>query len=309
MQAKVRVKEQQDTTPIPVRILAGLLIFLFALFTIFNLYVIINSFLQANDYPSAFGITPIVVMPLEDEDKDLVDLVAPGDFLLAFGYDLNNYQPGDSIAYYFNDTVYIGRIAQREVTDDGKPSFLIRAVYLEECYKAEANEENMLGMIEVRIPYLGYFILFLTSFWGRVIFVGIPFLIYIILLLLELRQLDAEDLADIYGGAVLSPNGKIFYSAPWVYLYTAILSLLAVWFGTEDYRRSERAVRKWKREQAKIAQRGKPIDLPVGAKDLPRCRPYVMRGLRGRRPHGSRRMRTVHTIKPVPMTPVTKKKL
>jgi hypothetical protein len=297
-----------DRTPILVRILAGLLIALLSLFTIFNIYIIVNSFLQAHDYPSAFGVTPIVVLPMEEDDKGLEDIVLPGDFLLAFGYDINDYETGDSVAYYFNDMVYIGRIAQREVTEEGKPSFLVRAVYLEECYKAEANEENMLGMIQVRIPYLGYFILFLTSLWGRIIFVGIPFLIYVILLILELRQLDAEDLADIYGGAVLLPNGKVFYSAPWIYLYTAIMSLWAVWFGTEDYRRSERVLRKWQKAQSKLAAPYKPIDLPVGAKDLPRCKPHAMRALRGRRPHGSRRMRTVHTIKPVPMTPVAKKK-
>ena len=125
----------------------------------------------------------------------------------------------------------------------------------------------------------------------------------------DLESLERDGIAvRIYGGAVLLPNGKVFYSAPWIYLYTAIMSLWAVWFGTEDYRRSERVLRKWQKAQSKLAAPYKPIDLPVGAKDLPRCRPYAMRALRGRRPHGSRRMRTVHTIKPIPMTPVAKKK-
>ena len=52
------------------RVVAIILIICFSISTAFNLYILINGFLQQNGYPAGFGITPIIVVPNDDPEAD-----------------------------------------------------------------------------------------------------------------------------------------------------------------------------------------------------------------------------------------------
>ena len=285
---------QMDYTPLWVRILIGVLSFIFGLFFLLNMYIIVNGLLKENGLPSGFGITPVVVVPNENGEV-IDDIVAPGDFLLVMERDIQNYERGDEVAFCINGIVLVGRISGQDANVDGKPAYSVRAVFLEQSYAVSATEKNLLGTIAVKIPMLGYFALFLTSLVGRLIFVGIPFLVYLILLIAEfiyIKQTEEREEGERVkerGGVYVQAlrDGKARLTAPWIWLMTAVMTWGAIGYGTSEKRRDERIAKK---RMAEIALREEPqIQLPkLGARELPVCRPVRMRANRAVRPESRR---------------------
>ena len=292
-----------DTLPLFVRIVIRTLSVIFALGILFNTLVLINAHLEKYDYATAFGFSPIAVAPPAEGSP--ADIVEGGDLLFAIKRGGKTYEVGDTVAYWANGTLLIGKISYIE-GDPEHPTIFVRAAFSEQSYATPATESNMLGEIVVRIPYLGYLILFLTTLLGRIIFVGIPFLIYLILLLLEIRRERLEE-AEWDGDrpesewksrrrvAVLARTEKqIRRYAPWVFLMTAAITVAAIYFGTSESRRIDRQAKK----SAKAQRADSAFSLLPTPQSAQFVQPKTLRSVRAVRAVGPRTPRSATRISP-----------
>lgn len=224
---------------------ARLVIVTLAICLLFNLYVITVNFLKKRNNASAFGVTPIVVVRGEEK---LDDFVKPGELLFAFGKRMEKYSEGEKVAFSRNGWIYIGEIVGSEEENGVPAAFRVRAKYSEEEYRQRATESNLLGEISLRIPLLGYFILFLASLPGRILFVGTPLFVYLILLLCtELRERRLQEFPKPVPTPLPEKKpGKPdprYIPGP-TFLLTSLLTVSAIYYGTHP--KKEKAPRKSK---------------------------------------------------------------
>lgn len=289
-----------DTLPLFVRIVISTLSVIFALGILFNTLVLINAHLEKYDYATAFGFSPIAVMPPADGSPP--DIVEGGDLLFAIERGMQKYEVGDPVAYWANGTLLIGEVSYIE-GDPESPTIFVRAAFSEQSYATPATESNLLGEIVVRIPYLGYFVLFLTTLLGRILFVGIPFLIYLILLLLEIRRERLEE-AEWEGDlpepeweprrrvAVFARTAKQMRRyAPWAFLMTAAITVAAIHFGTSESRRIDK--------QAKKLAKAQRADSAFSLLPTPQSEQFVQ-------PKKLRSVRAVRAMRPRATRPATR---
>lgn len=296
-----------ETLPLIPRIIVNTLCVIFVLGIVFNTLVLINNHFHKYDFSTGFGFTPIVVVPEEKDARK--DLVNPGDLLFAMKQRIEKYEVRDAVAYWENGTLLIGRISYIE-GDPADPDFFVRAAFSQYSYATPATVDNLLGEIKLQIPYLGYFILFLTTLVGRLIFVGIPLLIYFVLLLVEMhreREEEKEFDRDIAGLPLPMPVEKperahvaaraakrMARLAPWGWLTTAIITVAAIGFGTADSRRTDKA--SGKVAEGLRAEAGKPpFFMP---QELPRCRTKTLRPVRAVRALTAHQSRPIKAIRP-----------
>ena len=291
------IQREKRTAGIIARAIATVLTVVFALGALFNLYVLVNGFLKYNGYPSAFGITPIVVAESEDPDaKEYDDYVKPGDLLFALEKNMKQYVEGDVVAFSHNGIILIGKIASVENRNGNVLSFTVQASFLDDPFRDPATQDNLIGDIDYRIPNVGYFILFLATLPGRLVFIGIPLLIYLILLLVgawmegyAYRRARRTFLRPSSGKKV--PLGEVAF---WSYLSATLFALAALCYGTRDSNRTDRAMKK--RAAAALA----------GVKTEPHTQPvtHPVR-MRRNRPIKPQRRKPTRALKPAkPITPI-----
>ena len=296
-----------DTLPLLARIIVNTLCVIFLLGIVFNTLVLINNHFNRYDYATGFGFTPIAVV--SDEEDAPKDLVNSGDLLFAMKQRIEKYKVGDTVAYWANGTLLIGRISYIE-GDPADPDFFVRAAFSQYSYATPATVDNLLGAVKLQIPYLGYFILFLTTLVGRLLFVGIPFLIYCILLLVEIRRERAEEAEferDLAGLPVPMPVEKpdranvdvraakrMAGLVPWGWLTTIVITVAAIGFGTADSRRTDKASKKVG-DGLKAKTSKPPFFMP---QELPRCRTKTLRPVRAVRALTTRQSRPIKVIRP-----------
>ena len=329
-------KRRQRRASLIGQILMILLIVGLALGSVFNIYVIVNRVLREKGYPRAFGVTPIVVAP--SEDAELEDVVYPGDLLFAFEQDLEKYQPDEIIAYTYNGIVLIGIIDSSEVDSQGVVRFIIWATAHESVYEPTATLDNLLGEIQVRIPLIGYFVLFLGTLPGRIIFVGIPLMVYIILMLIGFyedyavtrqggesefpkhRRKPVPGIPVAAATAAKAPRQTVPKGRPasepsgaWLYLTTIVMTMAAIAYGTYDFKNEEKLDAKRLAARA-AAQKGKPAPCPCQAAvlsalsdqgDPAMSRPVKIQPTRAIRPRRSRSVRPVTPRKVAPVKAIT----
>ena len=109
---KKNENRELDTLPLFVRIVIHVLSVIFALGILFNTLVLINAHLEKYDYATAFGFSPIAVVPPEDGTPG--DFVEGGDLLFAIERGIKTYEVGDPVAYWVNGTLLIGKISYIE---------------------------------------------------------------------------------------------------------------------------------------------------------------------------------------------------
>ena len=286
---------------ITARVIAIILTVLFGIGALFNIYVLVNSFLKQHGYPSAFGITPIVVVEGEDaETEKIEDIVKPGDLLFALERNMKDYEADDVVAFTHNGGILIGRITEIESKKGNILSFTVQAAYSENPFEPSATVENLLGDIDYRIPQVGYFILFLATLPGRILFVGIPMLIYLILLILgawmEAREYRRARMTVLrpckWDGGV--PLGEV---TAWSFLTATVLILAAVCYGTADSRATDRMMKKRMAAAHTDAVKPEPHTQPV-------THPVRMRHTRAIKPQKRKPARPLSAVRPaVPIRP------
>ena len=276
-----------------VRITAIILIIVFTIGTVFNMYLLFNGFLKQSGYPSAFGVTPIVVTPSEDAEEELEDFVSPGDLLLVYDKDLKEYEEGELVAFTHHGVILVGKITEMEQRQGSVVVFAVQAAYHEDPFVDPSIMNTLIGSIGHRIPVIGYFILFVSSLPGRLIFVGIPLLIYLVLLIVE-AWLEAEAYRRARrtflrpGTFEKVPLGEVAF---WSYLSTSLFVLAAIRFGTHDSRVTDKALKK-RYTAARTPVKQDRFTIPV-------THPVRMRRNRPLRTKKTRAPRAVRAVTPI----------
>ncbi len=283
----------EDRTVSPLwRWTINILLVMLAIGLLFNIFVLINGFLHRRGFTNAFGVTPIVVVS-DGEEEGLEDLVKSGDLLFAVSGDLKNYREGDTVAFTHGSVILIGNIASIEQRAGNALSFRVKAAYRDDPFQSEATPDNLIGDIDFRIPKLGFAVLFLATLPGRLIFVGIPLLFYLILLLIGAwydgylyRRARRTFLRP--GTWQKVPLGEVAF---WSYLSTALFTYAAIFYGTYDSCLTERHIKK----RLAVAHAGAEPD----PRELPVTHPVRMRHTRPIKPQRRKPRRAVSPVKPI----------
>ena len=280
------------------RWIINILLVMLAIGLIFNIYVLVNGFLHRHGFTNAFGVTPIVVVA-DGEEKGLEDMVSAGDLLFAVSSDLKNYQEGDTVAFTHGSVILIGNISSIEHREGNALSFRVQAAYRNDPYQSEATKDNLIGDIDFRIPKIGYAVLFIASFPGRLITVGIPLLFYLILLLVGawyegyLYRRARRTFLRPGGSGQEVPLGEVAF---WSYLTTALFTYAAIFYGTYDSCLTERRIKK----RVAMAHAGAEPD----PRELPVTHPVRLRHTRPLKPQRRKPRRAVSPVKPI--TPISR---
>ena len=280
--------------PALVRFAVGFLIVVFGIGFLLNMYLAINGMLHERGVPHAFGFTPIVVAESEG-DEYVRDMVKPGDLLFAVDTGIKTYDVGDSVAFYRGNYILIGEIVEARTSTTGIPSFRVKAVYEKNAYNTPATEDNMIGKISVQIPELGFLVLFMASIPGKVIFVGIPLLMYLIMLFVSdqvVRKEHIETEAEKRARARIAGASNPL----WTVLLVTMPTVAAIIWGTR--RLQERKPKKPKLQRGELKPEPecpfKPLleNTPGLITQSQSCHPV--------------RMRANRAVKPVKLRPVAK---
>ena len=136
--------------------------------------------------PSLFGFTPLVLTSDDVTGYESVEANA-GDLVIAEKVKVNLLKIDDRIAFYYNGEVVVGKIEQVGYFSDSDDLFyIVNGGSFENLYEVPSTDEDIIGKINHIFPKVGSVILFLASFWGRVLFICIPLAIILFLILWEI---------------------------------------------------------------------------------------------------------------------------
>lgn len=255
------------------------LIVSFAFACVSNIYVISNWLINKTTFPAFFGYTPIVVVP-DEEAPELDGKLEGGDLFFAKRLDLEKYDLGQTVVFAQNGLIYIGSIEAERAGSTGALEFVVRSIIHGDVYEPPANEQNLIGLFTFRIPLIGYFLLFLGTLAGRILFVGVPLIIYTILFILGMRQDILEGYYDCftepsYQKRFVYPFDKVSFGS---YFNAIVLTAAAIVCGTHLSKKIDKQQKKLIAAVGATNQ-GAPADM---------ARPRLMRATRPVRPRKAR---------------------
>lgn len=145
----------------------------------FNVTMVVKGMLDEKNPPSVFGVIPLAVLSGSMDDGS-EDCIRVGDMIFIRKTDLNELKVGDVITFSIGEDYITHRILEVRSENGRLVGFVT---------KGDANNttdglipvENVYGKYFARVPHLGNFAIFLQTPAGILIFVGIPFLAYIII--------------------------------------------------------------------------------------------------------------------------------
>lgn len=158
-----------------IRTLIGILLcIMLVLVLIVNVTLIVRSYVDPDEVPSFFGYKPFIVLSGSMEPE-----ILPGDLILTKNVDPKEIKVGDIISFRTDETTVVSHRVTKVLTEDG----------LAFHTKGDANigedAENVLpedieGAYLFRIGGLGSIALFLQTPVGLLVFVIIPFCLFIL---------------------------------------------------------------------------------------------------------------------------------
>jgi len=293
LMARSSREDFEEPTISPVwRWVVNILLVMLALGVLFNVFVLVNGYLYRRGFTSAFGITPIVVVD-DGNENGFEDMVQNGDLLFAVAGGMKEYREGDTVAFTHGSVVLLGNISSIEHREGNALAFQVQAAYRKDPFQTEATEENLIGDIDFRIPKLGFAVLFLATFTGRLIFIGIPLLFYFLMMLIGAwydgylyRRARRTFRRPDTGQKV--PLGEVAF---WSHFTTALFIYAAIFYGTYDSCLTERRIQK----RLTAAHAGVKTD----SRELPVTHPVRLRRTRPLRPQNRKPRRAVAPVKPI----------
>lgn len=154
--------------------LGVVIIIIFLPILIINTILIIKSYVHPDEVPSVFGIKPFIVL-----SGSMEPTIMTGDLAIIKNCDPNELKENDIIAFRNGTSVITHRII--EVTEkDGKKVFLTKGDNNNTEDRNPVSPESVEGIYVSRIPGLGDFAMFLQTTAGSIIFISIPFILFIL---------------------------------------------------------------------------------------------------------------------------------
>lgn len=156
------------------RITGVILCIIFIPILLINTVLIIESYTNPKEIPDFLGYKPFIVL-----SGSMEPTIMTGDIAIIKECNTNELKEGDIIAFRSGKSVITHRIL--EVTqENGETVFITKGDNnnIEDKYPVRA--EQVEGIFENRIPKLGDFAMFLQTTVGTILFISIPFTIFMI---------------------------------------------------------------------------------------------------------------------------------
>lgn len=185
--------EEKNTTPIWKRIVSILLCVILIPVIIINIVLIFDGFNNKNDMPSAFGYRPMIVL-----SGSMSPVFEAGDMILI--KDVENpaaLQKGDITCYLISGKATTHRIIQ-VAEKDGQTAYVTKGDYNNVEDRLAVMPDQIQGTYTgFRIPHLGDFLMFVQTPQGILLFVGVPFILYVLYDVFKRRKDSSKKTAQL----------------------------------------------------------------------------------------------------------------
>ena len=164
-----------------------LLLALVFLFFIFYFIDLIYNIQSGEDKPPLFDayiiVSPSMVPTINVEDGIIIQRIEP-----------EHIKQGDIISFLATESYYRGKVITHRVigiekSSDGKLLFRTKGDHNNVADSFLVNEENVYGKVIFRIPMLGYIRQFLSTYFGWILCIVIPFLYLILSEVVRVRRM------------------------------------------------------------------------------------------------------------------------
>ena len=170
-------------------VLYVILILLVLIFFLFFFYFVdlLYNISSGEDKPPLFDayiiVSPSMVPTINVEDGIIIQRIEP-----------EHIKQGDIISFlatesYYNGKVITHRVIGIEKSSDGKLLFRTKGDHNNVADSFLVNEENVYGKVIFRIPMLGYIRQFLSTYFGWILCIVIPFLYLILSEVVRVRMM------------------------------------------------------------------------------------------------------------------------
>ena len=155
-------------------ILGIVIIIIFLPLLIINTILIIKSYIKPDQAPSFLGYKPFIVL-----SGSMEPVIKIGDLVIIKDCSIDLLKEGDIIAFRNGTSVITHRIV--EITEENNEKiFITKGDNNSSEDRYPIRYSNVEGLYIYRIPKVGYFAMFLQTTLGAIIFVSIPFILFII---------------------------------------------------------------------------------------------------------------------------------
>ena len=163
-----------------------LLIIIFLLF-IFYFVDLLYNVRSGEDKPPLFDayviVSPSMVPTIKVQDAIIIGRVDPSDL-----------EQGDIISYLATDSYYSGKVITHRIigieeASDGTLLFRTKGDNNNVADGTLVDEDNVYGKVLFRIPMLGYIRQFLSTYFGWILCIALPFLYLIMTEVIRVRKL------------------------------------------------------------------------------------------------------------------------
>ena len=158
------------------------IIIIFLPLLIINITLIIKSYIKPNEAPSFLGYKPFIVL-----SGSMEPIIKIGDLVIIKDCPIEQLKEGDIIAFRNGTSVITHRIV--EITEEKNEKVIITKGdnnSSEDRYPVVYSDVE--GLYIYRIPKIGHFAMFLQTTLGAIIFISIPFILFIITDLVQRKK-------------------------------------------------------------------------------------------------------------------------
>lgn len=170
-------------------VLYVILILLVLIFFLFFFYFVdlLYNISSGEDKPPLFDayiiVSPSMVPTINVEDGIIIQRIEP-----------EHIKQGDIISFFATESYYRGKVITHRVigiekSSDGKLLFRTKGDHNNVADSFLVNEENVYGKVIFRIPMLGYIRQFLSTYFGWILCIVIPFLYLILSEVVRVRRM------------------------------------------------------------------------------------------------------------------------
>lgn len=141
---------------------------------IINSILIVKAYVNPSEIPDFLGYKPFIVL-----SGSMQPTIMTGDIAIIKEYNPEQLKEGDIIAFRSGNAVVTHRILEITV-EEGKTVFITKGDNNKIEDKYPVQQEQVEGIFTRRIPKLGNIAMFLQTTVGTILFISIPFAIFMI---------------------------------------------------------------------------------------------------------------------------------
>ena len=173
-------------TKVVLYVILILLVLIFLLFFFYFIDLLYNISLVKNNpllFDAYIIVSPSMVPTINVEDAIIIQRIEP-----------ENIKQGDIISFLATESYYKGKVITHRVigiekSSDGSLLFRTKGDHNNVADSSLVNEKDIYGKVIFRIPMLGYIRQFLSTYFGWILCIVIPFLYLILSEVVRVRRM------------------------------------------------------------------------------------------------------------------------